>query len=999
MEKIASWLRAEGFTINYQARGRNWIAFSGEAAQIQRTFHTEIHGYTIDGEKHFANATNVSIPTALAAVVTGIRGLHDFRLRPSLVKGKSVRRSGMHPDYTSGGQHYVAPDDLATIYDFSRVQYLSAGQTIVIVGQTDFHTADIGEFRSSFGLPIQPIQSRPCAIGSLCMMLFGPDPGITADVDEAELDLELSGSVAPNATIDYVNSTDVFSSVQYAIDSALGPVISMSYGGCEQENLGLLAFGESLAQEANSLGITWLASSGDSGAAGCDSPTESQAVWGLAVNFPASIPEVTAVGGTEFNEGTGAYWSSSNRADGGSALTFIPEVPWNDSYYGLYKGFNLAAGGSGISIYYDSPAWQEGYGFPNTGFRDVPDVSFSASADHDGYLLCVAQCPTNYSVYGGTSASTPVFAGIVALLNQYLVNAGDQAHSGLGNINPNLYALYNYGPNAFHDVTGGNNFVPCLSGTLDCNSKIGYTAQPGYDLATGLGSIDAYNLITSWSVPAPAQLKVYKSHTVNFTQGQNLVAYSVGVSNSGWGATIGTVTITENVPAGLTLVDMSGSGWICNANICTNDTVLASGGTYPGIIVTVNVDRNAPSRVTNQVSVSGGNSAASTASDLTAILPIVANAEMSKSTPASGSACTAPSSAGGFMPADSQAALWFQLNWANVNDSLTASWYAPNGSLYATYSWTPVATPGAQCFWDAMNIAGNPPASQPGAWSVAVTLNGSSLFTLQFTIAAVVPYDFNHDGHSDVIWEDPGVGWAQVWYLGGSQGASLTGAANLTQANPWNIAGVGDFDGDGNPDVVWQDPVSGAVQVWFLGGSGGVTLLSAANITTKNPWRVVSVGDFNHDGHPDLLWQDPVSGWAQIWYLGGSQGLTLLGAANLTKSNPWHIVGTADFNNDGFRDVLWQDPVSGTVQIWYMGGTTPGAEGSVLQSAVNLTAGMGTKVVAIADFNGDGHPDVIFQSPYYGGATVYFYTGFQGTTPKGTAVLSSGNPWYIAGPR
>jgi hypothetical protein len=427
--------------------------------------------------------------------------------------------------------------------------------------------------------------------------------------------------------------------------------------------------------------------------------------------------------------------------------------------------------------------------------------------------------------------------------------------------------------------------------------------------------------------------------------------------------------------------------------------VLASGGTYPGIIVTVNVDRNAPSRVTNQVSASGGNSAASTASDLTAVLPIVANAEMSKSTPASGSACTAPSPAGGFMPTDSQSALWFQLNWANVDDSLTASWYAPNGSLYTTYSWTPVATPGAQCFWDAMNIAGNPPASQPGAWSVAVTLNGSSLFTLQFTIGAIVPYDFNHDGHSDVIWEDPGVGWAQVWYLGGSQGASLTGAANLTQANPWNIAGVGDFDGDGNPDVVWQDPVSGAVQVWYLGGSGGITLLNAADITTKNPWRVVSVGDFNHDGHPDLLWQDPVSGWAQIWYLGGSQGLTLLGAANLTKSNPWHIVGTADFNNDGFRDVLWQDPVSGTVQIWYMGGTTPGAEGSVLQSAVNLTAGMGTKVVAIADFNGDGHPDVIFQSPYYGGATVYFYTGFQGTTPKGTAVLSSGNPWYIAGPR
>jgi hypothetical protein len=258
--------------------------------------------------------------------------------------------------------------------------------------------------------------------------------------------------------------------------------------------------------------------------------------------------------------------------------------------------------------------------------------------------------------------------------------------------------------------------------------------------------------------------------------------------------------------------------------------------------------------------------------------------------------------------------------------------------------------------------------------------------------------DFNRDGHPDVIWEEPEVGWAQVWYLGGSEGASLLGAADLTQANPWNIVGVGDFNSDGAADVVWQDPVSGAVQVWYLGGAGGVTLISAADITTNNPWKVVSVADFNRDGHPDLLWQDPVSGWAQIWYLGGPQGTTLLGAADLTKSNPWRIVGTGDFNSDGSPDVLWQDPVSGTVQIWYLGGDTPGSQGSVLESALNLTGPMTTKVVAIADFNQDGHPDVIFQDTATGAATVYYYTGSTGTTANGTAVLSTGNPWYIAGP-
>ena len=273
-------------------------------------------------------------------------------------------------------------------------------------------------------------------------------------------------------------------------------------------------------------------------------------------------------------------------------------------------------------------------------------------------------------------------------------------------------------------------------------------------------------------------------------------------------------------------------------------------------------------------------------------------------------------------------------------------------------------------------------------------LNGNQTADFQ----AAVPSDFKHDGHPAVIWEEPTIGWAQIWYLGGSQGVSITGAANLTQANPWQIVGIADFNGDGYPDVVWQDPVSGAVQVWFLGGPLGNQFVEALNVTNRNPWRVASVADFNGDGHPDLLWQDPTSGFAQIWYLGGPQGVTLLGAADLDQTNPWRIAGTGDFNGDGVRDVLWQDPVRGTVQIWYMGGSTPGAQGTQLVSAVNLTGPMTTKVVAIADFNQDDHPDVVFQDPVTGAASVYYYTGAQGITPNGTAVLSTGNPWYIAGP-
>jgi hypothetical protein len=268
--------------------------------------------------------------------------------------------------------------------------------------------------------------------------------------------------------------------------------------------------------------------------------------------------------------------------------------------------------------------------------------------------------------------------------------------------------------------------------------------------------------------------------------------------------------------------------------------------------------------------------------------------------------------------------------------------------------------------------------------------------SLQFTIKSgtAVPYDFNGGPGPDVIWQDQTSGLAQIWYLGGPQGVTLTGAADLTLTNPWRIVAVADFDGDGTPDVVWQDPVSGEVQVWYLGGSGGNVIMGAINVASPNPWRVASVVDFNADGHPDLLWQSPSSGLAQIWYMGGPQGNTFLSAVNLTLTNPWRIVGTADFNGDGHPDILWQDPVSGSTQVWYMGGL----QGNQFLSAANITGPNAWHVVAIADFNLDGHPDLVWEDPVSGASQVWFMTGTQGTTLQGIATLSGPNPWRIAGP-
>lgn len=338
-ERIAAWLESQGFTVRYKARGRDWIAFSGTAAQVARTFQTEIHVYEISSQisrvTHFANATPPSIPVALAGIVSGIRGLNDFHPKPLAIA----------PKYTSSAGNQLAPGDIATIYNLDPL-YNSGidgtGETLVVAGQSDVYASDIAAFRTAFQLPTQAQQVSPnCSAASLCMLLTGDDPGFTGDLDEGELDLEWSGAVARNATILYAYSTDALSSAFYAIDNNLGSVLSLSYGLCEadyaQLNDGTLATARSQAQKANSMGMTWVASSGDAGPAACDwngPQTGSIAKQGLAVNVPASIPEVTAVGGTEFNEQGGSYWGSTNGLNGATALSYIPEMAWNDTAYG-----------------------------------------------------------------------------------------------------------------------------------------------------------------------------------------------------------------------------------------------------------------------------------------------------------------------------------------------------------------------------------------------------------------------------------------------------------------------------------------------------------------------------------------------------------------------------------------------------------------------------------------------------------------------------------------
>jgi uncharacterized protein (TIGR03437 family) len=525
--QIAAWLASQGFTVDEVARSRTFVMFHGTAGQVQSAFGASLHQYRVDGVLHYANANNPTIPAALSGVVAGIRGLNDFHPKPQMHKTPL-------PQYTTGGPgtHYLAPGDFATLYDVTPMYTTGingSGQSIIVVGQSALYggtaATDITQFWSMFGI----------TTAKLTQKLVSNNPGIVpGDVDEASLDVEWSSAVAPGATIVFVYSDDVWTSAEYAVDEKLGSVLSMSFGDCEMFDLTDLPTYRQYAQLANLEGITWLAAAGDSGAAGCDNPFTPQtlAEGGLAVEAPSSIPEVTSMGGSMFNEGSGSYWNTANSSTLESAKSYIPEVVWNET--SLIYG--LAAAGAGPSLYFPQPAWQTtAAGVPNDGWRHVPDLTFSA-ANHDGYYVLSGSNPTasqNVEIVSGTSCATPTMAGVVALLNQYALSNGTQKVSGLGNINPGIYALAQIAlaqttPGPFHDITTGNNDVPCAYGSPECSGATpgvagtqGFSASgPGYSVASGFGSVDVTKFIEAWSsyvatgslvVPSIDQNPVYQT--------------------------------------------------------------------------------------------------------------------------------------------------------------------------------------------------------------------------------------------------------------------------------------------------------------------------------------------------------------------------------------------------------------------------------------------------------------------------------------------------------
>ena len=588
----ANWLKSVGFKIEEIGNSKTTINFSGNVQQVERAFQTNIRQYSVNGETHFANATDPSVPRAFASLVQGVVSLHDFPLKHDA----NLRQLPPNANLV-GGTNALAPGDFATIYNLTPLYNAGidgTGQTIAIVGRTDIVLGDVQFFRSNFLLPAKD----PVFIHNL-----NPPGDLHGNEElEADLDVEWSGAVAKNATIDFViskstHTTDGVSlSAQYIVNNNVAPVMSTSFGLCEA-SLGTAGntFWNNLWTQAAAQGITAMVSSGDSGAAGCDLDTAAagtvQAVSGIS-----STPNNIAVGGTEFNDGAGGFWAAANNPDSSSALGPIPEIVWNESGSIPVTGKDLFATGGGVSTLYAKPAYQAGPGVPADSFRDVPDVALNSAA-HTPYLIIQGHTNNVLGLVGasGTSAAAPSFAGIMALVVQ-------KTGAAQGNANNVLYSMANTqfagGTAVFNDITSGDNSVPNVTG---------FAAAPGYDQATGWGSVNAANLVNTWNNNSPDFALAASPTSQSVVQG-NSVTYSAVIT--ALNNYTGTISFSvAGLPAGATLtppppaVTNSGSSAI---TILTNNGATTPVGSYPltitatdGVLVhtaavTLIVNSNAP---------------------------------------------------------------------------------------------------------------------------------------------------------------------------------------------------------------------------------------------------------------------------------------------------------------------------------------------------------------------------------------------------------------------
>lgn len=512
LDTITGWLKSHGFEVGYVYPNGMVIDFSGTAGNIREAFHTEIHALLVNGKDHFANWSDPKIPAALAPAIVGVASMHNFKPHAMNVRRTNYTFGCTGVPFTSTC-HALVPADFQTIYNLSPLYaagITGKGQTVVVIEDSNSFDNDWATYRKTFGLTTYGgtlVTVHPNSAGNCT------NPGTNGDDIEADLDVEMVTAFAPGATVEVASCTDGATLATFggliALENLVSagsapPVVSMSYGVCEVLNgASANAAFNSAFQSAAAAGVSVFVSSGDDGASSCARdflPGSSYALPGIGVTGWGESVYNVSVGGTDFEDVYNAkeggapvstYWNSTNGATFGSAKSYVPEVPWNDSCasfliynaegfsapYGT-SGFcnsstgeadflSTAAGSGGPSncakgagnpdyAYgedttcsgYPKPSWQNGIlGNPKDGVRDIPDVSlFASNGDVWGHyvIMCYsdtanggvpcAGAPDNWFGVGGTSVSSPAMAAIQALV--------DQKHAiRAGNPNPTYYSI------------------------------------------------------------------------------------------------------------------------------------------------------------------------------------------------------------------------------------------------------------------------------------------------------------------------------------------------------------------------------------------------------------------------------------------------------------------------------------------------------------------------------------------------------------------------------
>lgn len=538
---ITAWLQAQGLHVDWVAPSKIFIGFSGTAADIAHAFQTVMHIYRINGESRISVSSDPMIPTAIGPAIRAIHGLYTIDERPQHIA--AAMQSDAPQVTTSNGTHFVGPGDFAKIYDLP-ASINGTGETIGIVGRSRTDFADFDNFKSIIGASFSdPTEVVPTAYGGV-----DPGPAYTAppgpnvsvgDQGEATLDVLRTGSVAPGAQLLLVVATassgGIGADAQYLVNTTPIPaqLMTISFGACESSaGPSAVSFWDTLFQQAAAEGISSFVASGDSGASGCDlafqaPPASPQA---NSPNYICSSTYATCVGGTEFNDvaNPSTYWAVASGPPSISALSYIPEGGWNESWNGTTS--IVASSGGGVSAYIATPPWQMGVAGVPTGNagRYTPDVSFSSSV-HDGYFGCFAaggaSCVVSggsfyFTAFAGTSAAAPSMAGIAALLDQNLSSVE-------GNLNPGIYQMSVGAPTAFHDVTVASSGVTScdLNTPSMCNNSIsgpaglsggqaGYSVGPGYDEVTGLGSLDASTFVYAYTTASKVMTPTVSLSTI-----------------------------------------------------------------------------------------------------------------------------------------------------------------------------------------------------------------------------------------------------------------------------------------------------------------------------------------------------------------------------------------------------------------------------------------------------------------------------------------------------